>query len=90
MQQFSNLWNRKKQDGEFADRKHFPNFNFMFTNIAKIEKIQFPEDEFPLPSPKCQDRLMKFFVPMAVELKFLTPEQGQTLIKKDSKKENKK
>lgn len=73
MQQFSNLWDRKKQDGEFQERKHFPNFNFMFTKLASLDDIQIPIDEFPLPSPQCQQRLEKYFINLATELKFLTP-----------------
>lgn len=71
MNQFSEAWNRLKLKGMFPERKHFPNFNFMFCKIAAFAKIQIKEGEFPLPkSTKCISKLEKYFQELALELNY--------------------
>ena len=75
---FSYLWDNLKREGKFPERKHFPNYNFIFTLIAKdICNIELDPEEFPLPSPKCQQKLIKYYLILAEELNFLTKDLKQ-------------
>jgi len=69
---FSNLWDEYKKSNCFPERKHFPNYNFILTLIANdLCNIQLNPYEFPLPSLKCQARLIKYYLRLAQDLNFL-------------------
>lgn len=79
---FSNLWDLLKQEGQFPERKHFPNYNFIITLIAKdLCNIELDPEEFPLPSTKCQQKLIKYYLRLAQDLNFLSEETKQNYIK---------
>jgi hypothetical protein len=69
---FSNRWDELKRMGMFPERKHFPNFNFMFVQIANLFKIPINVDDFPQPSLKCQQKLKPYFEYLAKDLNFLS------------------
>ncbi len=59
---YSAMWNKLKIMGYFPERDHFPNFNFMFTKIAKNLKIDITSKEFPLPNtPSCIKQLENYY-----------------------------
>ena len=79
---FSHLWDRLKQEGKFPERKHFPNYNFILTLIAKdLCNIELDPEEFPLPSLKCQQKLIKYYIILAKELNFLTEDTKEKYLK---------
>lgn len=75
---FSALWDRwnpssRKEDREnrwkFKDRKHFPNFNFMFRLIHRILGVKQFDADFPLPkTPTSLKNCRKYAAAMCREL----------------------
>jgi hypothetical protein len=74
---FSDKWDEMTmEEGRFPERRHFPNFNFMFNQIIRLPgiKVKVNPSNFPMPSRKCSERLMPYFLAMALELNILTPD----------------
>lgn len=69
---FSKRWDELKRSGLFPERKHFPNFNYMFVQIANLFNLPINAEDFPQPSVKCQQKLKPYFEYLAKDLNFLS------------------
>lgn len=73
---FSATWNemqppqmkhKKEESWLFTERKHFPNFNFIWRKCCEIKKIPFDPLEWPIPkSSKCLNRLQEYYKTMCL------------------------
>lgn len=63
---FSRLWDRwqppqfkyERERWRFPERKHFPNFNFMFRVCFELLRLEYDPQEWPIPTKhKCLQRL---------------------------------
>jgi hypothetical protein len=63
---YSTFWNRLVAAGRIPEnRVHFPNYNFMFCQIARELGYKIPVSEFPYPRTKsCVQELTKYFLMM--------------------------